>query len=158
MIDRILASLKWILLRLRLWPLRSTVDRSSRPPATDPFFKRPLYSHTVDYPPVSVAASQSEAVEMLARTRGLVLVQSGSDYKWLLMWCPCECGRVRRISVSAKIRPTWRLEMSKGGSVSLYPSIHLQEECRAHFILRNNRALVLSAVGDRNGAPPMENS
>jgi hypothetical protein len=72
----------------------------------------------------------------------LALVKGSGGPKWLVFVCPCGCGETRRVSVSPAVHPAWRLVISHDDELSLYPSVWLQSECEAHFILRDNVAVV----------------
>jgi hypothetical protein len=72
----------------------------------------------------------------------IALVRGATAFKWLVLCCPCGCGEIRRISTSSTVFPGWYLRYDPKGYASLYPSVVLKTECRAHFILRRNRALL----------------
>lgn len=97
----------------------------------------------VDYTRVVVAQTQSEAMAAVADARTLAIVNGDDGPKWLILICPCGCHEPRRVSLSPRVSPAWRLKVEPGPLVSLRPSVFLARECRAHFILSRNRALVI---------------
>mgnify|MGYP003663145682 CR=1 FL=1 len=97
----------------------------------------------VAYGRVVQVESQSEGSAAAADGQTLAIVSGSNGPKWLIMRCPCGCGETRRISLSKQVPPTWTLKVEPGPSVTLSPSVDLRSECRAHFILTRNRALVL---------------
>lgn len=97
----------------------------------------------VRYEKVFTVTTQAEGAEKVIAGNALALVEGATAPKWLMMLCPCGCGEVRRISLSPTIRPAWRLQVAPGMRLSLYPSVWLRGECRAHFVLRDNHALVI---------------
>lgn len=97
----------------------------------------------VAYGRVLQVESQSEGSAAAADGQTLAIVSGSNGPKWLMMRCPCGCGEMRRISLSKQVPPTWRLKVEPGPRVTLSPSVDLRSECRAHFILTRNRALVL---------------
>lgn len=105
-----------------------------------PALKRPRF--VVRYHTVLDAASQSEAGSLAARDGVLSIVRGTAGAKWLVLRCPCGCGQIRRVSTAGTVRPNWRLQIDRNGQASLFPSVWLISECRAHFVLRSSRAFV----------------
>jgi len=97
----------------------------------------------VAYPQVVEVQTQSEGATAAEDGQTLALVAGANSPKWLIMRCPCGCGEIRRISLSPQIPPAWHLTIEPGPLVSLSPSVFLRRECRAHFVLSRNRALVI---------------
>jgi hypothetical protein len=102
-----------------------------------------LYRRRVHYSGVQIADSQEEARDLAARDHALVIIRGTDHPKWVVMSCPCGCGEIRRVSVSPKIQPTWRMGLNDDHELSLYPSVWLQSECGAHYILRDNVAVLI---------------
>lgn len=97
---------------------------------------------TVSYSGYALFNSHSEALEA-AQREGILCVVTGSEGPKLLVFlCPCGCGAIRKISVSPSVYPSWVLKIRAGKGVSLFPSVALDVECRAHFVLRDNVAYV----------------
>lgn len=97
----------------------------------------------VRYERVVSVPGQAEGAAAVGAGGVIAIVSGTTGPKWLMLRCPCGCGQVRRVSVSPTVRPSWTLQMSPGSTASLYPSVWLQQECRAHFILRDNLAYVV---------------
>lgn len=61
------------------------------------------------------------------------------DQFWLaVMKCPCGCGEVISLPMSADARPCWRVFV-KDGKPSLSPSVHRTARCKSHFLLKAGR-------------------
>ena len=59
-------------------------------------------------------------------------------YKWYsVMLCPGGCSSVLYMNLMKDTNPNWQLTEHADGTVSLYPSIWRQKECRCHFWLRH---------------------
>lgn len=123
-------------------PEPQATDRSHRDVFPETRSTRPPRK-IVAYDRVVQVDSQSAGSAAAANGATLALVTGDNGPKWLMMRCPCGCGEIRRISLSPKVPPTWRLRVEPGPLVSLSPSVNLKGECRAHFILTRNRALVV---------------
>jgi hypothetical protein len=129
----------WVRAALRWLGVGGRPDRREDAPVE----RRRHPRFVVRYRRVLEVATQSEGAAAAADGQTIALVRGSTAPKWLMLLCPCGCGEVRRVSVSAAVQPSWRLTISWRGRVSLYPSVWLMGECRAHFVLRDNRALVL---------------
>ena len=53
------------------------------------------------------------------------------------MICPCGCKEVIQLNLLKQVRPRWRAQVHKDGSVSLMPSVWRQKGCRSHFFVRH---------------------
>lgn len=99
----------------------------------------------VQYGTVRYAGSQAEASEILRDTSAIAIVKGASGPKRVQFFCPCGCGEVLRINVSPTgPRPLWRFHLDRKWRLSLYPSVDRTTGCFAHFILRQNSALLIS--------------
>ena len=98
---------------------------------------------TVTYSKYVMVTSQAEAIEVTKDRKVIAIVGTKKNPKWLLMNCPCGCNEVLRVNLSPAMRLAWRVNFLSSEVLSLYPSVDLESGCRAHFILRANKALVL---------------
>lgn len=63
-------------------------------------------------------------------------------YKWCLVFiCPCGCREVIYLNLLPTARPLWRVELHKGKSFSVAPSVNRTNGCRANFFLREGRVV-----------------
>ena len=153
MIDRLFSYLAAFARRIVARLLSRRVDDEVASTADEARRKR--YTRVVEYSEVESTTSQQEAMSLLERRQtALAIVCNEVSDKWLMLWCPCGCHRVRRISVSRSVQPAWYLYRSDNGLVSLRPSVHLQVECCVHFVLTNSKAYVLSSIDDRHISLP----
>lgn len=53
--------------------------------------------------------------------------------------CPCGCGDTIELNLLKQVRPAWRVDLHRGGYVSIYPSVWRQKGCRSHFVMRKGR-------------------
>jgi hypothetical protein len=98
---------------------------------------------TVNYSSYLIVDSQAAATEAIKDKARLVIVGTKQKPKSLLMLCPCGCQELLRINLSPAQGKAWRVNYLSDTSMSLYPSVDLDQRCRAHFIVRDNNALVL---------------
>lgn len=98
---------------------------------------------TVTYTKYVIVENQAAAISATNDKTVLAVIGTKVKPKLLLLYCPCGCNELLRINLSAVTRPTWRIRFNKNNTISLYPSVDLDTGCRAHFILRDNNALVL---------------
>lgn len=52
---------------------------------------------------------------------------------WALFSCPCSCGALISLPLQNTHKPNWRVDESKGGRPSVYPSIWQNKGCLSHF-------------------------
>lgn len=72
--------------------------------------------------------------------RTLYLVGKQKKFWLAVMKCPCGCGDVINLSMSANARPCWRHSI-RNGKPTLSPSIHRTAGCRSHFFLKDGRVI-----------------
>jgi hypothetical protein len=56
----------------------------------------------------------------------------GTAY-WVMFRCPCGCGEVLSLSLQTAHYPYWRIQYSKKGRPTLYPSVWRNTGCKSHF-------------------------
>lgn len=98
---------------------------------------------TVTYSKYVMVTTQAEAIEVTKDKNFIVVIGTKQHPKWLLLNCPCGCNEVLRINLSPAMRLAWRINFISDDALSLYPSVDLESGCKAHFILRANKALML---------------
>lgn len=98
---------------------------------------------TVAYSKYVMVATQAEAIEATKDLTVIVIIGTKTNPKWLLLNCPCGCNELLRINLSPAMRLAWRINFISDDTLSLYPSVDLESGCKAHFILRANKALML---------------
>lgn len=91
---------------------------------------------------VETVATQADATTAVEKRDAIALVQGVKGLKSVAFRCPCGCGEIRRVNASPSLQPCWRVKVSEG-FVSLHPSVDLTSGCRAHFVLKDNMAIVL---------------
>ncbi len=131
--------------------LRWLADRPLQeraPPAA--LREKPVISHaqtkfrrSVVYTKYVLVENQAEAIEATKDGLILAVIGSKSKPKQLMFVCPCGCNELLRVNLSPAIGPAWRIRFNNADTISLYPSVDLDTGCRAHFIVRNNKALVI---------------
>ncbi|MFC3692129.1 DUF6527 family protein [Chenggangzhangella methanolivorans] len=105
------------------------------PPPAAPRYIRPFRNvETVD--------TQAAATIAVEKRDAIALVEGAKGLKSVAFRCPCGCGEIRRVNTSPSIAPCWGVKVS-GGRVSLHPSVDLTSGCRAHFVLKDNMAIML---------------
>jgi hypothetical protein len=109
---------------------------------TKPSARGPRPRFVVAYDGLEIVSTQNEGISVVTSGKIIAFVGTPAAPKWLMLHCPCGCGKVRRINLSPHSGPAWRLRLGPGPSASLYPSVWLQADCYAHFILRDNNASV----------------
>ena len=131
------------------WHGTAAIDtKSDAPPKTAHSEARPLRSETpplrktVHYKNVVTARSQSDAMALAKEDLLVLVVGETGTAKWLVFRCPCGCREIRRVSLSRAVRPHWRYRIDDKNRISLYPSVRLERECAAHFVMRDNVAYV----------------
>lgn len=80
------------------------------------------FEHTIDVP--------------MDIEHGTVYIIGETDHKWLaLLKCPCNCNATIHLNLLPETRPRWTFAV-EGEAISLSPSIHRAEGCKAHFFIR----------------------
>lgn len=98
---------------------------------------------TVTYSKYVMVATQAEAVEATKDSSVIAIIGTKKNPKWLLLNCPCGCHEILRVNLSPAMGLAWRINFISDDTLSLYPSVDLESGCKAHFILRANKALML---------------
>ena len=65
------------------------------------------------------------------------VVASDQHKKWALFKCPCGCGRVITLGLSARRKPHWVVTLGSGKFPTLYPSVRQLDGCLSHFWLKD---------------------
>jgi hypothetical protein len=83
---------------------------------------------------------------------GFLHVVGGKHYqKWAYLKCPCNCGALIMLSLSAARRPHWRVKFDWLDRPTVEPSIWQMEGCFSHFWIRKGR---VDWVKDTGRRPP----
>jgi hypothetical protein len=98
----------------------------------------------VRYSRIVRARDQADAKRRL-KPGVLVLVVPNSRPKSLKFLCPCGCGETVSVNLMPGNEQAWRLRQERKYGLSLWPSVWLNSGCCSHFILRRNKAHLLSA-------------
>jgi len=77
--------------------------------------------------------SQSEARKQVTHEGTFALVVPDRTPKSLVFQCPCGCGDVISLNLMRGSTRAWRLSISRGGRLSLSPSVDRTTGCRSHF-------------------------
>ena len=70
--------------------------------------------------------------------RNFYIVQRESHALWAVFECPCGTGHLMRVNLSRTRKPYWSV-VQKRNTVSLSPSIWLQDFCRGHYWINDSR-------------------
>ena len=69
----------------------------------------------------------------------LYVVGARKAPKWLIFDCPCDCGHRLEVNLMRARKPSWRLSVSVGKKLSVFPSLWVVGDmCDSHFWLKNN--------------------
>lgn len=74
------------------------------------------------------------------KERTLYLVGEQNHFWLAMLKCPCGCGDVISLPMSANAKPCWRANI-QDGKPSLSPSVHRTTKCRSHFVLKAGRVI-----------------
>jgi hypothetical protein len=111
----------------------------------------------VKYSKVVRAHDQTEALEALKRNT-LVIVMPNERPKSLKFLCPCGCGEIVSVNLMPEGGKAWRIIFEPKLGLSLWPSVWLTAGCRSHFILRHNKARLLSGKAPKMSETEFESS
>ncbi len=68
---------------------------------------------------------------------GAAYVLGEGKNKWfVVMLCPCGCGKKVEVSLLSDAEPRWRLIEHADKTISLEPSVWRRVGCRSHFFVR----------------------
>lgn len=73
--------------------------------------------------------------------RDLVLAREDGQNWCVGLKCPCGCGRTIELLLIEEAKPRWSLSADAKGRPTLHPSVWLQTNCRAHFLLISGRVI-----------------
>ncbi len=74
--------------------------------------------------------------------KGQIFVITRGRPRWLKMHCPCGCGSVVSLNLDPRAGRSWRLSIREGRA-TLTPSVWRTSGCKSHFLLINNRAVLV---------------
>lgn len=90
---------------------------------------RPLAVARVDDPPDVIAS-------------GMIYLIGDAPKPWAASFlCPCGCGETISLSLITTDRPSWRVQLSKSGQITLSPSVWRTKGCRSHFFIRGGQVV-----------------
>jgi len=67
------------------------------------------------------------------------IVRDGKLLKWSRLRCPCGCGDVILLSLSASRSPKWQVSVDWLERPTLDPSVRRLEGCESHFWIRGGK-------------------
>jgi len=74
------------------------------------------------------------------RPKSVYLVGEDGHYWCAALLCPCGCGALIQLNLTASTRPAWQARRSSPtGLLTLSPSIWRTQGCRSHFFLHEGR-------------------
>jgi hypothetical protein len=82
---------------------------------------------------VGTAAYRDEGEPLLALPGDAVLIHRGQP-RSIVMKCPDGCGETLVVNLDERAGKAWRLD-TRGGTLTLYPSVWREGGCKSHFIL-----------------------
>jgi hypothetical protein len=95
-------------------------------------------------------SSICDATPLLKVSGDSVLV-TRSRPRLLLLSCPCGCGEHLPINLDSRSGPAWRIYRNKRKGISLFPSVWRESGCRSHFIIWNDKIMMLGQEWDDGG-------
>ncbi len=81
------------------------------------------------------------ALDHLIGERQIFVVVRGRP-RWLKVHCPCGCGSIVTVNLDGRAGRSWRLSITDGRA-SLAPSVWRTSGCKSHFLLINNRLILV---------------
>lgn len=78
-----------------------------------------------------------DAVEAAKKDDVAALIKGGTTDKWLLIKCPCGCGKQHNLNLMKSYKPCWSVEKHNETDFTVHPSINAKQ-CGAHFWIKNN--------------------
>lgn len=93
---------------------------------------------------------------LLNRPGDAVLVHRGVS-RSLLIACPDGCGEILMINLDPRTAKAWRMD-TRGGGVTLYPSVWREGGCGSHFIVWRGRIIWCDRFEWGNVEPPYDSS
>lgn len=64
--------------------------------------------------------------------------------RWLILMCPCGCGKEFPINLDSRAGPAWKLYKNQRTGLSLYPSVWRESECKSHYIIWRNKIFLFN--------------
>lgn len=102
-------------------------------------------------------AEYRDSGEVLLSTPGdAVLIRRGVP-RSLLIACPDGCGETLLINLDPRTTKAWRLD-TRGGGVTLYPSVWRDGGCGSHFVVWRGRIIWCDRFELGNVEPPYDSS
>src|SRR6266436_400756 len=70
----------------------------------------------------------------------IIYVTTSYGYaKWAQFRCPCGCGEIVLLNLSASRRPCWKIRNGLFGQATIMPSVWRTDGCQSHFFIRRGR-------------------
>lgn len=88
-----------------------------------------------------------EALRRIAVAGDAALVRRGA-LRWLVICCPCGCGDKLPINLDKRVGPAWKMYLTKGQRLTLYPSVWRESACGSHFIVWAGSAFIFRHLYD----------
>ena len=70
----------------------------------------------------------------------IYIVERSGINQWAVLDCPCCTGHRITVTLRKDDDPHWSAETSHH-CVTLYPSLWFHEDCKSHFLIKNNRVI-----------------
>lgn len=100
-------------------------------------------------------ASRDDLPKRLRR-RTAYIIGSG-QHKWVVLSCPCRCGRQVDVNLMPNREPSWQISV-RDGRLSVTPSLCMPPgQCDSHYWIRNGR-IDWSAAGPSARVTPKKRS
>ncbi len=89
--------------------------------------------------------------DLPAELKEQIYLVGNQSSKWVVLTCPCGCGRRIDVNLMLSRRPRWKLRKHKDDTVSLFPSLWMpSNQCGSHFwLLRNQVRWVMWTAPNR---------
>lgn len=93
-----------------------------------------------------------DEAELLLELAGDAATVDRGRLRSLILKCPDGCGDTLSINLDPRAGKAWRLDVRRG-SITLYPSVWREDNCRSHFILWRDHILWCGRFDEANEEP-----
>src|SRR4051812_8880832 len=92
----------------------------------------------LNYEPIVIVSSMVDIPEDVSKR--IFLVERGGTLRWMVLQCPCGCGKRIDANLMRSKRPHWRVRRHLNGSITVMPSLWLSDDdCGSHFWIYRSR-------------------
>jgi hypothetical protein len=95
--------------------------------------------------------------EILLEASGDAVIVRRGALRSVLMRCPDGCGQTLMVNLDPRAGKAWDLD-TRGGKVTLFPSVWRDGGCESHFIVWRDHILWCDRYEDGNVEPPFDSA